>query len=135
MADQGNLPSPKIIEPPAAMTLPSNRRHSSSSAMTPPKSPSFCIHKPPSSPGGLSVTGRSGSGNIDQHSLSPMIGRFFGSLSPTTSKKVCTMDCAHCRHMARNSRSGSPNFAECVSAPCSRKSSIFAAGKLNKMMG
>lgn len=98
-----------------------SRRHSSSSACTPPRSPLFLIHKPPSSPGGLSNCSASSNEHIrnPRNSLSP-----FGRYSSNSAKKVCTMDCAHCRHMARNLRSESPNFNECLSAPCSRKSSV-----------
>ena len=97
------------------------RRHSSSSVSpTPPRSPTFLIHKPPSSPGGLSNCSSNGP---DRNSLSPNVGRFFTLSSPTT-KKVCTMDCAHCKHMAKNLRAASPIFNDSASAPCSRKSSV-----------
>ena len=71
---------------------------------TPPRSPiaMFC---PPLSPGGLSQ-GSNHSGR-----------RFF---NPSPSRKVCTMDCIHCRKMARQIRDDGENFA---SAPVSRKSS------------
>ena len=108
------------------------RRHSSSSAITPPRSPTVLIHKPPSSPGGLSsVSGASPNQNSDfggSGTLSPAVNRFF-TLSPTT-KKVCTMDCGHCRHLARSLReeSASP-LGFPASAPCSRKSSVVVGKK------
>ena len=75
-----------------------------------------------------------GSNHIPRYPLSPSFGRMFSSLTPT--KKVCTMDCTHCRSfMARNLRSESPNNGggkagpECLSAPCSRKSSVVFHGK------
>ena len=107
------------------------RRHSSSSVSpTPPRSPTFLIHKPPSSPGGLSNCSSNGP---DRNSLSPNVGRFFTLSSPTT-KKVCTMDCAHCKHMAKNLRAASPIFNDSASAPCSRKSSVVV-GKWEIYLG
>ena len=103
------------------------RRHSSSTGATPPRSPTFLIHKPPSNPGDLSTA------NNTRYPLSPTLGRMFASLTPT--KKVCTMDCSQCRSfMAKNLRSDSdsPNNlagSECLSAPCSRKSSVVFHGK------
>ena len=96
------------------------RRHSSSTGCTPPKSPIFLIHKPPSTPNDLSANGDL----KDRPNLSPL-NRFLS----TPTKKVCTMDCAHCRHVARSLRPESPSFAECLSAPCSRKSSVGHNGK------
>ena len=100
------------------------RRHSSS--CTPPRSPIFLIHKTPSSPG---ADPRASASSLENGGCSPTIrSHDRNSLSPFgrfgTTKKVCTMDCAHCRTICRNSRSESPNFAECLSAPCSRKSSV-----------
>ena len=75
-----------------------------------------------------------GSNHIPRYPLSPSFSRVFSTLTPT--KRVCTMDCTHCRSfMARNLRSESPNNgkalfgSECLSAPCSRKSSVVFHGK------
>ena len=108
------------LTPPDLQLGDNVRRHSSSSVSpTPPRSPLFLIHKPPSSPGGLSNCSSNGP---DRNSLSPNIGRFFTLSSPST-KKVCTMDCAHCKHMARSLRPASPLY-DSSSAPCSRKGSV-----------
>ncbi|XP_071745727.1 uncharacterized protein [Lepeophtheirus salmonis] len=65
------------------------------------------------SPGGISITSHDGGGggSYRRYVISPH-------------RRVCTMDCSHCRQMARQIRDElvSP-FFECASAPCSRKSS------------
>ena len=132
MAAENNLTAPDL-------TLGGNvRRHSSSSVRdTPPRSPTFLIHKPPSSPGGLSNCSSNGGTDRNSLSVSPNIGggRFFTLASPTITKKVCTMDCSHCAHMAKNSRAASPMFGDdsSASAPCSRKPSVVL-GKLQGLI-
>ena len=105
------------------------RRHSSS-ARTPPRSPIFLIHKPDSTPGDLGSTDSNISGyslSNDKHLLSPLNRRF-------STKKVCTMDCANCRSIAKNLRAESPNQIGFLSAPCSRKSSMaLGKSKLNSI--
>ena len=101
------------------------RRHSSSTC-TPPRSPIFLIHKPPSTPGTPGDLGSTDS-NIsisDKHLLSPLNRRF-------STKKVCTMDCPNCRNMAAQKlRAESPNYVGFLSAPCSRKSSMASGKKI-----
>ena len=98
------------------------RRHSSSTC-TPPRSPIFLIHKPPSTPGDL---GSTDSNISDKHLLSPLNRRF-------STKKVCTMDCPNCRNMAAQKlRAESPNHIGFLSAPCSRKASMASGKKPNE---
>ena len=97
------------------------RRHSSS-ACTPPRSPIFLIHKPENLDGSTD-SNLTGSLTNDKNLLSPLNRRF-------STKKVCTMDCAHCRSIAKQLRADSPNPMGFLSAPCSRKSSM-ASGKFS----
>lgn len=100
------------------------RRHSSSTC-TPPRSPIFLIHKPPSTPGTpMGSTDSNISISDNKHLLSPL-NRRFGT------KKVCTMDCPNCRSMAAQKlRAESPNYVGFLSAPCSRKSSMASGKKI-----
>jgi hypothetical protein len=99
-----NIPVPRI-------TMDYARRGSNTSIGN-GLAPTFLAPKPPVSPGAIS-------------NCSADIRRFF---NPSPSKKVCTMDCAGCRQMARQIReaesNASPLESAVNSAPSSRKASV-----------
>ena len=110
---------------------PSSSGPGSNSPSNPP-SPAVQINRTHGSPPvGLNVQ-CSSSGSNPGDNGSSLLERFFPS--PTSNnryKKVCTLDCESCRHRIKQLIREESNLMpyECLSAPCSRKSSQACDGK------
>ena len=115
---------------------PSSSGPGSNSPSNPP-SPAVQINRTHGSPPvGLSVQ-CSSSGSNPGDNGSSLLERFFPS--PTSNnryKKVCTLDCESCRHRIKQLIREESNLMpyECLSAPCSRKSSQACDGKRSEQL-
>ena len=120
----------------AEMNGPAPKQSSSLGRSSHHASPAVQIHQNLGSPPvGLNVQCSSGGSNPSDNGSS-LLERFFPS--PTSNnryKKVCTLDCEPCRMRIKQLIREESNLMpyECLSAPCSRKSSQACDGESERL--